>query len=114
MAGRLVAVVAVVGFVVIGVALWAISVRAQQECPNPQTIDTINGSGTQQSPPFSTTTDSFRISYQTTADNPDAPFYLIVQSADPNQSPGPVPTMPHGSCPKEFPVQQDGACYPPT
>lgn len=24
---------------------------------------------------------------------------------------GPVPTMPHGSCPREFPEMQDGACY---
>src|SRR5919199_4659661 len=25
---------------------------------------------------------------------------------------GPVPLMPDGSCPKEFPVEQSGACYP--
>jgi micrococcal nuclease len=26
---------------------------------------------------------------------------------------GPMPPMPNGSCPKEFPVQRDGACYAP-
>jgi hypothetical protein len=26
---------------------------------------------------------------------------------------GPVPLMPDGSCPVEYPVKQDGACYPP-
>lgn len=25
---------------------------------------------------------------------------------------GPVPSMPDGSCPVEFPVEQNGACYP--
>jgi hypothetical protein len=25
---------------------------------------------------------------------------------------GPVPLMPDGSCPAEFPTQQGGACYP--
>ncbi len=25
---------------------------------------------------------------------------------------GPVPLMPDGSCPAEYPVKQDGACYP--
>lgn len=64
-------------------------VGAQNECPNPNLIDTITGSGDQDSPPFTTTTNSFRISYQTTANDPQAPFYADVQNADPN---GPPPT----------------------
>jgi hypothetical protein len=40
--------------------------------------------------PFTTTTDSFRLSYQTTADSPDAPFLANVESADPSQSIGPT------------------------
>ncbi len=27
-------------------------------------------------------------------------------------SSGPVPLMPDGSCPPEFPIKQNGACYP--
>ena len=61
--------------------MWSImpSVVQAQECPNPRLIDEIEGSGSQESPPFETTTDSFRVSYDTTADIPDAPFFLTVE-----------------------------------
>lgn len=58
-------------------------VQAQQgECPSPRIIDEITGRGSQQSPPFTTTTDSFRLSYETQADNPQATFILSARSVD--------------------------------
>lgn len=60
------------------------SAKAQQggECPNPQLIDEIEGTGSQESPPFNTTTSSFRVSYETTEDIPDAPFFLRIEGED--------------------------------
>jgi hypothetical protein len=58
-------------------------VQAQQgECPSPSLIDTIEGRGSQQSPPFTTTTDSFRLSYDTQADTPQATFILSARPVD--------------------------------
>lgn len=64
--------------------LFAVSslAGAQQECPSPQLIDTITGNGDQQSPPFDTTTNLFRISYDVQADRPTAPFLIYVKSSD--------------------------------
>lgn len=73
--------------------LFGVSVAAQQECPSPRLIDEITGSGDQQSPPFDTTTDLFRVSYQTTADNPEAPFFLHVESPDPIENIAPQATV---------------------
>jgi hypothetical protein len=58
-------------------------VQAQAECPSPRLVDEIQGAGSQESPPFNTTTDSFRVSYETTADIPDAPFFLTVEGEEP-------------------------------
>lgn len=71
------------GVAAIVLAVSASLVGAQSECPNPQLLDTITGSGNQDSPPFTTTTNSFRISYQTTSNDPQSPFYANVESADP-------------------------------
>lgn len=68
---------------------WALEgsgvAEAQQECPNPQLIEEIEGAGVQQSPPFSTTTDLFRVAYDTTADSEEAPFFLGIESTDPDE-----------------------------
>ncbi len=61
--------------------LLSVGVWAQEECPNPRLIDEIDGTGSQQSPPFETSTDSFRISYNVQADIPDAPFFLSAERA---------------------------------
>jgi len=77
--------------IALGLGYWlyglgGTEVQAQQgECPNPQLIDEIQGSGQQQTAPFDTTTDSFRISYETMSDRPDAPFILTVESTDPDE-----------------------------
>ena len=59
------------------------SAQAQETgtCPNPQLIDTFEGTGSQQSDTFDTTTDSFRITYEVnegeTTDADLAPSLLI-------------------------------------
>lgn len=67
-----------------GVEMFGVEeVRAQQgECPNPRLIDEITGSGNQNTAPFETTTDSFRISYEITAASPEAFFSANVESED--------------------------------
>jgi hypothetical protein len=88
---RVAAVVSISALAILVLVFMAVApeerVRAQSECPSPQLIDTVTGSGDQQSPPFTTTTNSFRLSYQTTADDPNAPFLANVENADPNQDP---------------------------
>jgi hypothetical protein len=81
---------AIVGLVLVGGALltWAVmtpEVQAQ-ECPSPRLIDEIEGSGNQQSPPFETTTDLFRVSYEIRAPLEEAPFFADVESADESPS----------------------------
>jgi hypothetical protein len=168
-------------------------------CPNAQLIDTFEGNGDQQTDTFSTTTDSFRVSYtsrgqgvlfvdvinadrpndlpvadisqegsgqgETFANAPPGTYYLDVNASvdytitveqceggNPSRGTGrgastggtttggsttgavaggstlddrpgrnlfnaggpksgPLPLMPDGSCPKEFPVKRDGACF---
>jgi hypothetical protein len=87
--------VLLVGFVLATVALylWLVvdtetEVQAQAECPSPRLIDEITGSGDQQTAPFETTTDSFRISYEITADLEEAVFYANVESTDEGLLPG--------------------------
>jgi hypothetical protein len=64
-------------------AFGGTEVQAQQgECPSPRLIDEITGSGNQDSPPFETTTDSFRVSYEVNAPSEDAAFYADVESLD--------------------------------
>ncbi len=85
--------VALVGLVLVAIGLglgcWLYGlggseVQAQQgECPNPQLIDEIQGAGSQESPPFETSTDSFRVSYETTAESPDSPFFLTIEGEEP-------------------------------
>lgn len=60
----------------------------------PSQYDTTQYSTTQ----YNETTDTFQ--YDTT------PLY---QSGGPKD--GPVPPMPGGGCPQEFPVERDGGCY---
>jgi hypothetical protein len=88
-------------------------VEAQQgECPNPQLVDEINGSGAQQSPPFNTTTDSFRVSYDATADIEDAPFFLTVEPTDPSQLLGPLGDVSRtGSASGETFANASPGCY---
>lgn len=61
------------------------SAAAQQECPDPQLIEEIEGAGVQQSAPFGTTTDLFRVTYNTTADSDEAPFFLTIESTNPDE-----------------------------
>src|SRR3954462_2888324 len=77
-----------VGVLFVGAFIRPI-VHAQEECPSPTLIENIDGAGSQQTAPFNTTTDSFRISYNTTADIPEAPFFLTVHSTDPDVLIGP-------------------------
>src|SRR5918993_1379727 len=37
------------------------------DCPNPQLIDEFGGNGDQETPTFDTTTNQFRVSYETTS-----------------------------------------------
>ncbi len=80
--------------IALGLGYWlyglgGTEVQAQQgECPSPRLIDEITGSGDQQSPPFETTTDSFRISYEITTDLEEAPFFANVESTDEGAIPG--------------------------
>jgi hypothetical protein len=164
-------------------------------CPNAQLIDTFEGTGNQQTDTFSTTPDSFRVSYNVTGSDPATPATLLIDvvnadrptefvgdatqegngqgetfvnadpgthylditflfgkytvtveqcegggasqgvppSSPPVSSPppstpidegpnenllhaggpksGPLPLMPDGTCPEEFPVRRGGACY---
>jgi hypothetical protein len=60
---------------------------------------------------------------ETTAENSPAPETTSTASAAPTQqrgplmeaggpTAGPVPLMPGGGCPKEYPTRRHGACYP--
>jgi hypothetical protein len=60
-------------------------------CPNPQLIDTFEGNDDQQSDTFNTTTDSFRVSWQTTntlGAGAEGSLYIgVIDANDPNALP---------------------------
>lgn len=64
--------------------LFAISVGSvgAQECPSPQLIDTITGNGSQQTAPFTTSTNLLRLSYNVQATTETVPVIMQVRDAN--------------------------------
>ena len=69
-----------------------------------QTITPTTGTSTATASPAPTTTGTASPSPST-----PSPSDRMLESGGPAH--GPVPLMPGGKCPSEYPVQKDGACY---
>ena len=67
----------------------------------------------QQTTTYTTTTSTATASPTTTRASPSpstpSPSNRMLKSGGPAD--GPVPLMPDGKCPSEYPVRKDGACY---
>ena len=76
----------------------------QEASPAPETTSTASPSPTTASPSPTTASPS-----PTTA-SPDRDRKPLMDAGGPTA--GPVPLMPGGGCPEEYPVRRHGACYP--
>jgi hypothetical protein len=77
-----------------------------------QTITPTTGTSTATASPAPTTTTASPAPTTTTASpspSTPSPSDRMLESGGPAH--GPVPLMPGGKCPSEYPVRKDGACY---
>ena len=87
------------------------SARAQETTTAPITIaeQTLQETTTTASPAPETTTTTASPSPTTATPTPTQERGGLMDAGGPTA--GPVPLMPGGGCPEEYPVRRDGACY---
>jgi len=86
--------------------------RAQETTTAPVTVaeQTIQESPTTASPAPETTTTTAPPSPTSATPGPTQSRDPLMDAGGPTA--GPVPLMPDGGCPQEYPVRRDDACYP--
>ena len=95
----------------LGTSVLTVPARAQEGTSGQITTSeqTLQGTQVTTSPTPATTT-SAPPSSNTATPKPTRRSKPLMNAGGPTA--GPVPTMPGGGCPEEFPVKHHGACYP--